>query len=81
MTQQLTSRERMLEAISCREPDYAPCCFMIFSALRSQCKDEFEFVDRQLALGLDVAIGIQSGLLVWPRAHRSGGPGGPAREV
>ena len=63
MTQQLTSRERMLEAISCRKPDYAPCCFMIFSALRSQCKDEFEFVDRQLELGLDVAIGIQSGLL------------------
>ena len=63
MTQQLTSRERMLEAISCREPDYAPCCFMIFSALRSQCKDEFEFVDRQLELGLDVAIGIQSGTL------------------
>ena len=63
MTQQLTSRERMLEAISCREPDYAPCCFMIFSALRSQCKDEFEFVDRQLELGLDVAIGIQSGML------------------
>ena len=62
MTKQLSSRERLLQAISCQQPDYAPCCFMIFSALRRQCKDEFEFVDRELALGLDATIGIQSGL-------------------
>ncbi len=52
MTQHPNSRERMLEAISCHKPDYAPCCFMLFHALRVQCKDEFEFVDRELELGL-----------------------------
>ena len=32
MARRCSSRERMLEAIACREPDYVPCCFMIFSA-------------------------------------------------
>jgi uroporphyrinogen-III decarboxylase len=60
----LTSRERLLEALSCREPDYAPCSFMIFAALRSQCKDEFEFVDKQLALGMDPTVKIVAGLVL-----------------
>jgi uroporphyrinogen-III decarboxylase len=64
MKPQMTSRERMLEALSCRQPDYAPCSFMIFAALRSQCKDEFEFVDKQLALGMDPAINIVTDLIL-----------------
>jgi len=64
MNQQLTSRERMLAALSCQEPDYAPCCFMIFSALRSQCKNEFEFVDKQLALGMDPTLNIMTDLIL-----------------
>lgn len=58
MAQRLSSRERMLETIACREADYVPCCFMMFAALRGQCKDQFEFVERQLDLGLDATIGI-----------------------
>lgn len=62
MAERLSSRERMLETIACHEADYVPCCFMIFSALSSQCKDQFEFVERQLELGLDATVGILSGL-------------------
>jgi hypothetical protein len=76
MAQHLTSRERLLEAISCREPDYAPCCFMLFGALHSQCKDEFEFVDRELELGLDATIGVQSGLLLGREHTDQGDLGG-----
>ena len=62
MTIRLSSRERMLEAIACRETDYVPCCFMIFAALRSQCANSFEFVERQLELGLDATAHILGGL-------------------
>lgn len=64
MKPQMTSRERMLEALSCREPDYAPCSFMIFTALRGQCQDEIEFVEKQLALGMDPTIKITAEMLL-----------------
>ena len=54
--ERISSRERMLEAIACREADHVPCCFMIFSALRSQCSEPLEFVRRQLELGLDATV-------------------------
>ena len=54
----ISSRERMLAALECREPDYVPMCFMIFSALRSRCKDQFEFIDRQVELGLDAFVDL-----------------------
>ncbi|MBC8458270.1 MAG: hypothetical protein H8D67_09775 [Deltaproteobacteria bacterium] len=54
----LSSRERMLEAIEHRETDYVPCCFMIFGALRDKCKDRYEFVQKQLALGLDATVDL-----------------------
>jgi hypothetical protein len=34
---------------------------MIFAALRQQCRSEFEFVERELALGLDARLDILSG--------------------
>jgi len=52
----MNSRERMLTAIECGEPDYVPLCFMIFSALRAKCADEYEFVTRQLDMGLDALL-------------------------
>ena len=58
----LTSRARMLRAIACQEPDYVPCCFMIFWALRKQIQDPFERVDRLLELGLDATIHVLGGL-------------------
>ena len=52
----LSSRERMLAALSCEAPDYVPCCFMVWWALQRSCQDGWEFFDRQLALGVDVRI-------------------------
>jgi hypothetical protein len=54
----MTSRERMLAALECGEPDYVPACFMIFAALRGQCADEWEFVERQLEMGLDAVVRV-----------------------
>ena len=47
-----------MTALSCRESDYAPCCFSAFSILRNQCRDQFEFIERQLEMGLDAAVSI-----------------------
>ena len=54
----LSSRDRMLRAISGREPDYAPCSFMIFGALEQRCQGHFEFVAKQMALGLDPFVQV-----------------------
>jgi uroporphyrinogen-III decarboxylase len=56
MAGEMTSRERMLAAIECREVDYVPCSFMIFAALRSRCESDEEFVRRQVAMGLDAVV-------------------------
>jgi len=53
MTTQMTSRQRMLAALECRETDYVPCSFMFFSALRGRCDSQEEFVRRQVQMGLD----------------------------
>jgi hypothetical protein len=37
-----------------------PCCFSAFQALRQRCADEGEFLDRQLALGLDAVVQVPS---------------------
>ena len=58
MNSSMSSRERMLAAISGAEPDYVPCCFMTFAALREQCSDQFEFVARQIEMGLDTTMGL-----------------------
>ncbi len=52
----MTSRERMLAALQCREVDYVPCSFMIFSALRARCDSDEEFVRRQVEMGLDPVV-------------------------
>ena len=58
MAGRLSSRDRMLAAINCQEPDYVPCSFMLFAALKKGCRDEFEFIERQLALGLDPYVEV-----------------------
>jgi len=52
----MTSKERLLITIENKKPDYVPCCFMIFTALAKKCKHQFEFIERQLKLGLDVKV-------------------------
>lgn len=56
--QTMTPRERVLTALDCGQPDHVPCCFMIFSALREQCRDQYDFAERQLKLGLDAVVGL-----------------------
>ena len=53
MRQRMSIRDRLLTALDCRRPGRVPCSFMIFAALRSQCRSEEEFARRQLELGLD----------------------------
>ena len=53
-----SSRENLISAIACQSPGVVPCCFMIFSALKNGCRDEFEFAERQLSLGLDTRISV-----------------------
>jgi len=58
--EKLSSRERMMAAIECRESDYVPLCFMIFSALKNRCKGQGEFIEKQLEMGLDVVVDLLS---------------------
>ncbi len=60
MAERLSSRERMLAALECREPDYVPCCFSAFQILRQKCKDQLEYVEKQLEMGLDAMAQIQT---------------------
>jgi len=62
----ISSRERMLSVLNFQEPDYIPCCFMIFAALRNRCKDEYDFIERQLGFGLDVRVNLPE---FTPRFH------------
>ena len=54
----MSSRQRMLAALECREPDHTPCSFMLFNALRDDSRDFLDFIERQLALGLDAYVQI-----------------------
>jgi uroporphyrinogen-III decarboxylase len=58
MPDRMSSRERMLATISHQDTDYTPCCFMIYNALRGQCRDQIEFAQRQLDMGLDAVMGF-----------------------
>jgi hypothetical protein len=56
---QLSSRERMMRALRCEEPDRIPLSFMIYAALRRRCRDDFDFVERQLDMGLDATVPLK----------------------
>ena len=56
LPEKMTSKERMLAALTCQAVDHTPCCFMIFLNLRRKCRDEVEFVQKQLELGLDTYV-------------------------
>jgi len=56
----MTSRERMLTAIHCGEPDHVPLSFMIFNALRARSGGWRDFVDHAIALGTDPVVNLIS---------------------
>lgn len=56
MPTQTSSRDRMLAALNCQTPDHPPCSFMIFGALHQRADSYLDFVEQQLALGLDAFV-------------------------
>lgn len=60
MSAAMSSRARMLAALRCEEPDYVPCCFSAFQALRQRCGSLAEFLARQLEMGLDAVVELPS---------------------
>jgi hypothetical protein len=54
----VNSRERMLTALEGGRPDHLPCSFMLFYNLYEHCSTDAEFVERQLAMGLDAFVHV-----------------------
>lgn len=52
----MSSRERLLKAFNCQKPDYVPCSFMLFNALRARYDDDYDFFNKQIELGLDTIV-------------------------
>ena len=46
----------MLAALDCQHPDHTPCAFMMYKGLKNQCKDYFEFLEKQMTLDLDTIV-------------------------
>jgi len=53
MSTRMSSRERLMAAIGYQPVDHLPCCFMLFGALHKKSADGLDFVDRQIAMGVD----------------------------
>ncbi|MBN1149521.1 MAG: hypothetical protein JXA78_19830 [Anaerolineales bacterium] len=58
MKNEMTSRGRMLAALSCQVVDRVPCSFMLYKGLLSQCESYLEFIQRQVEMGLDAFVQI-----------------------
>lgn len=54
---EMSSRERMLNAMQYKPTDYTPCSFMMFHGLRDRYPgDQIRFIEEQMALGLDTVV-------------------------
>lgn len=54
----MSSRERMIGALECREVDYIPCSFMMFFNLTNKFKKQEESIKEEVKLGLDAAVNV-----------------------
>lgn len=54
----MTSRQRLLVALNCQQPDLLPCSFMLFNGLKAESHDYLDFIQRQLDMGLDAYVQI-----------------------
>jgi len=52
----MSSRQRMLAALSCQQVDHPPCSFMLYKGLLSTSRDYLDFIQRELDLGLDAYV-------------------------
>jgi uroporphyrinogen-III decarboxylase len=53
-----SSRRRMLAALHCENSDSVPCCFMLYNALKEECHNYAEFIQRQVQMGLDAYVEV-----------------------
>lgn len=54
----MSSRQRMLAALSGEKPEIIPCSFMLFNGLKAESEDYLDFIRKQLDLGLDAYVQI-----------------------
>jgi hypothetical protein len=54
----MSSRQRLLAALSCEQTNAIPCAFMLFNGLKDESCDYLDFIQRQLDLGLDAYVEI-----------------------
>ena len=54
----MSSRQRMLAALNCKNLDTVPCSFMLFNGLKAESSDYLDFIQRQIDLGLDAYVQI-----------------------
>ncbi|MGD8486773.1 MAG: uroporphyrinogen decarboxylase family protein [Chloroflexota bacterium] len=52
----MSSRQRMLAAITGGDVDHVPCSFMMYRGLWERCATYEEFIERQIELGLDTFV-------------------------
>lgn len=52
----MNSRQRLSAALECRPPDFTPCAFMMYKGLKNRCTTYLDFIQAQLALGLDTIV-------------------------
>ena len=58
MKNDITSKERILGALEYKDIDYIPCSFMLFFNLYEKCKNQREFIEEELKLGLDAVVNV-----------------------
>ena len=54
--QRLSSRQRLIAAISNGDLDHIPSSFMLYGGLKERCTSYEEFIERQLEMGLDAFV-------------------------
>ncbi len=54
----MNSKERMLAVLNNQPVDYIPCSFMLFFNLYNQCKSEFEYITKEVELGIDPFVHV-----------------------
>ena len=65
----VSSRQKMLTALSGGKPETVPCSFMLFNGLKTESRDYLDFIQRQLDLGLDAYVQIPPRPLVVKNDH------------
>jgi hypothetical protein len=85
MTNEMSSRERMLAALNCEKPDHVPMAFMIFSALNQRLNmprrggDPIAALEAQIELGLDTVVDLTFFAPPADEVGHSDAPGCPVR--